>query len=100
MQYDHWFNDMVGIGIGLQFDHAQPGGLLAPDWRSRRGLPVINVAGCPAHPHTMTQTLAALAFLTLALVLLLLADSVLKLFRSFNAENAFLSSENMNVMAE
>jgi hydrogenase small subunit len=36
-------------------------GLLAPDWRSRRGLPVINVAGCPAHPHTMTQTLAALA---------------------------------------
>ena len=47
--------------IGLQFDHAQPGGLLAPDWRSRRGQPVINVAGCPAHPHTMTQTLAALA---------------------------------------
>ena len=47
--------------IGLQFDHAQPGGLLAPDWRSRRGLPVVNVAGCPAHPHTMTQTLAALA---------------------------------------
>ncbi|WP_022980126.1 NADH ubiquinone oxidoreductase [Ideonella sp. B508-1] len=47
--------------IGLQFDHAQPGGLLAPDWRSRRGLPVINVAGCPAHPQTMAQTLAALA---------------------------------------
>lgn len=47
--------------IGLQFDHAQPGGLLAPEWRSRRGLPVINVAGCPAHPHTMTQTLAVLA---------------------------------------
>ncbi len=47
--------------IGLQFDHATPGGLFPPEWRSRRGLPVINVAGCPAHPNTMTQTLAALA---------------------------------------
>lgn len=46
--------------IGLQFDHARPGGLFAPEWRSRGGLPVVNVAGCPAHPHTMTQTLAAL----------------------------------------
>lgn len=47
--------------IGLQFDHEKPGGLFAPDWRSRNGMPVINVAGCPAHPHAMTQTLAALA---------------------------------------
>lgn len=47
--------------IGLQFDKAAPGGLFAPDWRSSRGLPVINVAGCPAHPHAMTQTLAWLA---------------------------------------
>ncbi len=47
--------------IGLQFDHAQPGGLLPADWRSRGGWPVVNVAGCPAHPHTMTQTLATLA---------------------------------------
>lgn len=50
-----------GDCVGLQFDRAQPGGLLAPDWRSRHGLPVINVAGCPAHPHAMTQTLAWLA---------------------------------------
>lgn len=50
-----------GDCVGLQFDRAQPGGLLAPDWRSRRGLPVINVSGCPAHPHAMTQTLAWLA---------------------------------------
>lgn len=50
-----------GDCIGLQFDHAQPGGLFVPDWRSQRGLPVINVAGCPAHPHAMTQTLAWLA---------------------------------------
>ncbi len=47
--------------VGLQFDKAIPGGLLAPDWRSAGGSPVINVAGCPAHPNTMTQTLAMLA---------------------------------------
>jgi len=50
-----------GDCIGLQYNRAMPGGLLAPDWRSRRGLPVINVSGCPAHPHAMTQTLAWLA---------------------------------------
>jgi hydrogenase small subunit len=50
-----------GACIGLQFDRAQPGGLFAPDWRSQWGLPVVNVAGCPAHPHAMTQTLAWLA---------------------------------------
>lgn len=47
--------------IGLQYDRAEPGGLLPPAWRSRCGLPVINIAGCPAHPHAMTQTLAWLA---------------------------------------
>jgi hydrogenase small subunit len=50
-----------GDCIGLQFNRERPGGLLAPEWRSRAGMPVINVAGCPAHPHAMTQTLAALA---------------------------------------
>lgn len=47
--------------LGLQFDRAEPGGLLAPEWRSRGGLPVVNVAGCPAHPNTMVQTIAMLA---------------------------------------
>jgi len=47
--------------IGLQFDRDKPGGLLPADWRSAVGLPVINISGCPAHPHAMTQTLAALA---------------------------------------
>ncbi|MBB4842508.1 hydrogenase small subunit [Paucibacter oligotrophus] len=46
---------------GLQFERAQRGGLLGAEWRSKRGLPVINVAGCPAHPHAMSQTLAWLA---------------------------------------
>jgi hydrogenase small subunit len=47
--------------IGLQFDHDAPGGLFPSAWRSRGGMPVINIAGCPAHPHAMTQTLAAIA---------------------------------------
>ena len=46
---------------GLQFMKEQPGGLLGSDWRSRSGQPVINVAGCPAHPNTMTKVLAMLA---------------------------------------
>lgn len=50
-----------GDCIGMQFDRERPGGLLPPEWRSRRGLPVINIAGCPAHPHAMTQTIAWLA---------------------------------------
>ncbi len=47
--------------VGLQFNRGEAGGLFDAEWRSRRGLPVINVAGCPAHPHAMTQTLAFLA---------------------------------------
>lgn len=47
--------------IGLQFDQSRPGGLLPAGWRSHLGFPVVNIAGCPAHPHAMTQTLAWLA---------------------------------------
>lgn len=47
--------------LGLQFDKNMPGGLLPPSWRSCAGMPVINVAGCPAHPNTMTKTLGLLA---------------------------------------
>lgn len=46
---------------GLQYEGDQPGGLLGRDWRSRSGLPVINVAGCPTHPGWVLETLAALA---------------------------------------
>lgn len=46
---------------GLQFDRALPGGLLPADWRSRSGQPVINLAGCPVHPLTITRCLAMLA---------------------------------------
>jgi hydrogenase small subunit len=47
--------------IGLQFDRDVAGGLLPADWRAAGGLPVINVAGCPAHPETIVRTLAVLA---------------------------------------
>lgn len=46
---------------GLQYLNSQAGGLLGADWRTRHGQPVINVAGCPAHPNTMTRLLAMLA---------------------------------------
>ena len=42
---------------GLQYDDDRPGGLLGPDFRSRLGLPVINVAGCPVHPGWVTDLL-------------------------------------------
>ncbi|MBL8493756.1 MAG: NADH:ubiquinone oxidoreductase [Rhodocyclaceae bacterium] len=46
---------------GLQFDRESPGGVFAADWRSRGGLPVVNLAGCPTHPLTITRTLAMIA---------------------------------------
>lgn len=46
---------------GLQFEDDTPGGLLGAGFRSRSGLPVINIAGCPTHPGWVIETLAALA---------------------------------------
>ena len=46
---------------GLQFTGAAPGGLLPPEFLTRSGLPVINIAGCPAHPAALAGVLAALA---------------------------------------
>jgi len=46
---------------GLQFHKRERGGFLGPDWRSKSGLPVINIPGCPAHPDWITQILVALA---------------------------------------
>ena len=45
---------------GLQHDDDRPGGLLGPDFRSRSGLPVVNIAGCPTHPGWVTETLMLL----------------------------------------
>jgi len=47
--------------VGMQFLKAEPdGGLLEPQWRSKRGLPVVNLSGCPVHPNTVIQTLVML----------------------------------------
>ena len=46
---------------GLQYEDQRPGGLLGEAYRSKAQMPVINVAGCPAHPNWITETLGALA---------------------------------------
>lgn len=47
--------------VGLQFLKREHGGFLGQDYRSRAGVPVINIPGCPAHPDWITQILVALA---------------------------------------
>ncbi|HNH83977.1 MAG TPA: hydrogenase, partial [Acidobacteriota bacterium] len=47
--------------IGLQYMKRDRGGFLGPDYRSKMGLPVINIPGCPAHPDWITQIIVALA---------------------------------------
>lgn len=37
------------------------GGFLGTQFRSKGGLPVINIPGCPAHPDWVTQILVAIA---------------------------------------
>ncbi len=46
---------------GLQFIRHEAGGLLGAKFRSKSGLPVINLAGCPCHPSIMAGALSALA---------------------------------------
>lgn len=42
---------------GLQSLKGIPGGLLPADWVSKKGLPVVNLSGCPTHPTTIMHTL-------------------------------------------
>ncbi len=46
---------------GLQFHRTEIGGFLGKDFRSKAGLPVINIPGCPAHYDWITQILVAIA---------------------------------------
>lgn len=46
---------------GLQYEDDRVGGLLGADFRSKQGLPVVNVAGCPTHPGWVMDTLMAMA---------------------------------------
>lgn len=46
---------------GLQQSGKGAGGLLGAGYRSKSGLPVVNIAGCAPHPGWIMETLAALA---------------------------------------
>ena len=46
---------------GLQFLKRANGGSLGANYRSKAGLPVINIPGCPAHPDWITQVVVAVA---------------------------------------
>lgn len=52
--------DAEAEAVGLQFLREQPGGFLGKDFRSRHGLPVINLAGCPCHHDILAGALTAL----------------------------------------
>lgn len=45
---------------GLQYAEHAPGGLLGTKFRSKSGLPVVNVSGCAPHPGWIVETLVAL----------------------------------------
>ncbi|MFA5951803.1 MAG: HupU protein [Hyphomicrobium sp.] len=45
---------------GLAYSGSVPGGLLGSSFRSRGGLPVINISGCPVHPDWVVETLLQL----------------------------------------
>ncbi|MEN1680142.1 MAG: hydrogenase [Planctomycetota bacterium] len=47
--------------IGLQYLKRSHGGYLGADFRSKWGLPVVNIPGCPCHPDWVTQILVAIA---------------------------------------
>ncbi len=46
---------------GLQYIAEQKGGLLGSDYLSKSDMPVINIAGCPAHPEWILHTIQAIA---------------------------------------
>ncbi len=45
---------------GVQWHKKEFGGFLGKDFKSKAGLPVVNISGCPAHPDWVIQTLVAL----------------------------------------
>ncbi len=47
---------------GLQYEGSVAGGLLGDAFRSKSGLPVINIAGCPPHPNWVIETMMAISF--------------------------------------
>ena len=50
-----------GRVTGLQYRFTKEGGLLGEDFRTRKGSPVINITGCPAHPEWFISTVLNIA---------------------------------------
>lgn len=50
--------DNVTGARGLQFDGREAGGVLGADYTSEKGLPVVNIGGCPSHSDHILLTLA------------------------------------------
>jgi hydrogenase small subunit len=44
---------------GLQFKYKERGGILGAGFKTKAGLPVINISGCPTHPDWLLLTLAS-----------------------------------------
>jgi NiFe hydrogenase small subunit HydA len=67
--------------VGLQFLHDTKGGLLGADYLSKKGLPVINIPGCPSHPDWIVETL-----------IMILSDRMTKeLLDTYNRPKVFFS---------
>ncbi len=46
---------------GLQYRFKEKGGILGKDFRSKSGMPVINISGCPAHPEWFIGVILSIA---------------------------------------
>jgi uptake hydrogenase small subunit len=59
------FGGVTGAGdtdaVGLQFSKRKLGGFLGKNFRSGKGLPVINLPGCPVHPTVILGVMSAMA---------------------------------------
>ncbi|MEG3662023.1 HupU protein [Celeribacter halophilus] len=53
--------DNPSDATGVQYEGRHSGAALPSHFRSRSGLPVINISGCPIHPDWVTETLMLLA---------------------------------------
>jgi Ni,Fe-hydrogenase I small subunit len=49
----------------MAWEGREAGGLIGGGFRSRSGLPVVNISGCPVHPGWVVETFLQLAFGTL-----------------------------------
>ena len=53
--------DQIVESSGLQFEKSELGGFLGKEFRSKSGLPVINLAGCPCHHDVLPGALGMIS---------------------------------------